>query len=157
MDEIARIGEAAGQGSVPAPGHGPAAKTADLGVSDIFGIGMRICNSVHEHARAARGTGRSYVLSDMVRNGDGIVFATREHYREFLDIQEKRGRDINIDGIIVDPKLGLVGVERSKWSGRKYKRLFFDHVWLEEYYAYAIADMQRRIAVTAGMYSTDGL
>lgn len=155
MDEIARLIKETDQGSVPVSGHGPFA--ADLGVSDIFGIGMRICNSVHEHARAARGTGRSYVLSDMVRNGDGIVFANREHYREFLDIQEKRGRDMNIDGIIVDPKLGLVGVERSKWTGRKYNRMFFDHFWLEEYYAYAIADMQRRIAVTASMYSKEGL
>ena len=133
------------------------AMDAERGVSDIFGIGVRICNSVYEHARAARGTGRSYVLSDMVRNGDGIVFASRKHYTEFLDIQMKRGRDMRIDGIIVDPKLGLVAVERAMWTGRKYKRMFFDHVWLEEYYAYQIAEMQRKIAVTAGMYSKDGL
>ena len=132
-------------------------KVNDLGVSDIFGIGSRICNSVHEHARAARGTGRSYVLSDMVRNGDGVVFEKNEHYRDFLDIQAKRGRDGLIDGVIVDPKLGLTAVERASWAGRKFNRLFFDHVWLEEYYAFQVADMQRKLAVTAGMYSKDGL
>lgn len=126
-------------------------------MGDIFGIGVRIMNSVHEHARNARGTGRSCVLSDMVRDGDGVVFATSKCYREFLDLQAKRKRDTLIDGIVVEPKLGLVGVERANWSGRKYNRLFFDHVWLEEYYAYNVAEMQRKIEVTASMYAKEGL
>lgn len=126
---------------------------------DIFGIGVRLMNSVHEHARMARGTGRSYVLSDMVQAGDAVVFSNEFLMREFLHIQRKRGKSEKIKCYVVDPSLGLTGVERACRCGPKHNRFFFDHVWLEEFYAKELGEMVRRVNITASMYAKqeDGL
>lgn len=161
MEKTTGLGDAAGKGGVQAEGRGAAGCLPDRGGSDIFGIGNRICNSVHEHIRAAKGTGRSYVLSDMVRDGDAVVFASKESQLEFMAVQHKRRRDIDISCIIVDPKGGIAAVHVAMvnaWrEGQSCNKVFFDHEWLEEYYAYHIAELQRGLAIVTYISSTDGI
>lgn len=101
---------------------------------DIFGIGTRIMNSAHEQARLARGTGRTTVLSDMVQDGDIVVFATSEHAGEFARLQERRRHYARrYTPVTHDPRrsMGELHVKLKGLSGR----VFFDHKWLEEYYS----------------------
>lgn len=102
-------------------------------MADIFGIGVRVMNSIREYSRKARGTGRSYVLSDMVQDGDCIVFARKEHVIDFAEIQKSRGRTTHYRAVTVDPVAGDAAVMVAT-AGLDCNRLFFDHVWLEEYY-----------------------
>lgn len=161
MEKTTGLGDAADKSGVQAEGQAPAGCLPDRGGSDIFGIGNRICNSVHEHIRAAKGTGRSYVLSDIVRDGDAVVFASKESQLEFMAVQHKRRRDINIICVIVDPKAGVVAVHSEMFDvwdkGQSCNKVFFDHEWLEEYYAYQIAELQRGLAVVAYVNSKAGI
>lgn len=122
---------------------------------DIFGIGVRILNSIHENARLAIGSGRSYVLSDVVQDGDAVVFSSSECAAEFMALQETRNRAKKIKIYIVPVISGLAGLERAAWSGVKHNRVLFDHIWLEEFYAYNMAELVRRTALTASLYSKE--
>ena len=125
-------------------------------MGDMFGIGVRIMNSVHEHARNARGSGRSYVLSDMLQGGDCVVFANEDDVGEFRAIQERRGRITMFRPIVVSPEYGVVGVS-AVLGDRKFKRLLFDHNWLEEYYALEVSRVTRNISVIASQFSEETL
>ena len=125
-------------------------------MGDIFGIGVRISNSVHEHARNARGSGRSYVLSDMLQEGDCVVFANEDDVGEFRAIQETRGRSVEFIAVVVAPRHGLRGVA-AVLDGKKFPRLLFDHNWLEEYYANEIGSLIRGISVAADDFSEETL
>lgn len=94
-------------------------------------------NSAAEQSRLARGTGRSYVLSDMVMPGDLVVFATQEHADDFLRLQYKRGRTTRYSAVTHDPEAPLSEL-LAKIAGRAVQRMFYDHVWLERYYAAAV-------------------
>lgn len=124
---------------------------------DIFGIGTRILNSIHEHARLARGTGRSYVLSDMVQPGDGIVFASRQDGIDFANLQLKRGRTTFYHAYIVSPAVGVNTHDRRTWKSHGCKRVFFDHEWLEQYYASRMSSMMSDLQSLALLSDGDAL
>lgn len=102
-------------------------------------------NSAAEQARLARGTGRSYVLSDMVMPGDLVVFATDTHAAEFYRLQQNRGNTTRYWPVTHDPATESLSELTAQVGGRPVKRLFYDHVWLEKYYAAAIAHDMNQI------------
>src|SRR5688500_12332622 len=123
---------------------------------DIFGIGTRILNSIHEHARMARGTGRSHVLSDMVQEGDAIIFSTVEQAEQFKKLQRTRNRTTDYLPVISPPTRGLHALQ-DRLAGRKCSRVFYDHMWLEEFYALEMAVTVRRTIGLAKAYSKEEL
>lgn len=104
---------------------------------DIFGIGIRLKNALHQQKEAARGTGRTTLLADMVQKGDVVVFSNAKLAREFDEVLKRRrnltARSAEVMVISVRPCDGLQEV-RNMIAGVTVSRLFFDHVWLEESY-----------------------
>lgn len=123
---------------------------------DIFGIGTRIMNSAHEQARLARGTGRSTVLSDMVQDGDIVVFSSPVHAEEFARLQERRRHYARgYRAVTHDPRKSL-GELHTRLAGMT-GRVFFDHVWLEEYYSTVMRHAIGRVVDVSKVHNREQL
>lgn len=107
---------------------------------DFFGIGAAIRGAALVYLNSARRTGRTTTMLERTRDGDVLVFATREHARTVEQLLKERG--INAKCCVVPPD------DRSRLPdkvGGTSGRVIFDHVWCERYYLDAIECAAREI------------
>jgi hypothetical protein len=101
---------------------------------DHFGIGAAMRGMLLNYQYSARQTGRTTSLVESVKDGDQVVFATRQEAERVERLIKERG--INVKCIVVDPKEPNRLMERATLHG--YGRTIFDHTWVEQFYANAI-------------------
>lgn len=103
---------------------------------DIYGIGTAIESAVEIVRVCARAAGRTTLLLDLLQDGDCVVFGEQENGRQFHHACMHRGLK-NIRIVISDPREYYRVHEKLRMEKG---RVFFDHVWIEKYYAHAFAE-----------------
>ena len=107
--------------------------------SDIFGIGPALEAALNIYFSCARGTGRTTRLVGLVKSGDRVIFANSQEARR-LEVQY-RGKGLDVKIAVVDPARPDAIFEMRPVEGRTW----FDHTWIEQFYAAEFARMGQQI------------
>lgn len=99
---------------------------------DHFGIGAAVKGVVQTYFRTARGTGRTTSLIESVKDGDRVVFLTKQDAQRTERLFRDRGVVVECVIIPVDQP------DRVFERGTPKGRTIFDHRWVEEFYTSAI-------------------
>lgn len=99
---------------------------------DQYGIGNALRGAALAYFQGARRTGRTTKLIERVRDGDRIVFATREEAARVQQLLRERG--VRPECIVVPVDQPHRAVERISRS----TRVLFDHCWIEQYHLRSI-------------------
>jgi hypothetical protein len=109
--------------------------------SDIFGIGPALQGALQIYFSCARRTGRTTHLLDSVKSGDRVIFAEARHANYFESLC--RGRGLSVQCCVADPRRPneIFGMTPVLPGGRTW----FDHVWIERFYAAEVDRIGRQI------------
>jgi hypothetical protein len=109
--------------------------------SDIFGIGPALQGALQIYFSCARRTGRTTHLLDSVKSGDRVIFAEARHANHFEVLS--RGRGLSVRCCVADPRRPneIFGMTPVLPGGRTW----FDHVWIERFYAAEVDRIGRQI------------
>lgn len=102
---------------------------------DHFGIGAGLTGAMDIYFHASRGTGRTTSLVDSVKEGDRVIFVSEKQAKEFERKCKDRGLKVETMACGVDDFDRLI-YARQPVQGDG--RLIFDHVWVEQFYRYAL-------------------
>lgn len=106
---------------------------------DHFGIGACIRAAIELMLRGMRATGRTTALINSVKDGDRIIFRSRQEAMVVEMLLRRKG--LQVSCVVVDP----THVERLLGTQRAAGRTYFDHVWIEEYYTNGIKQLGKDI------------
>lgn len=106
---------------------------------DHFGICAAISAMIRVYLVAARATGRTTHLVENVKDGDRIVFATRNQADRVERLCKERG--VKVKCVVIE----VHAPERLLETGTSEGRTIFDHDWIEKYYERAITRAQTEI------------
>ena len=101
---------------------------------DHFGIGSAVAGAAKIYFQSARGTGRTNLLVDSLKDGDRVVFITEREARQFEKLCRERGVSIKV--IVCPPDAPDRLLMHGTSSGDA--RTVFDHSWVEAYFNSAI-------------------
>lgn len=103
---------------------------------DFFGIGTAMQGMARVLMQTSRATGRTTQLLDALKDGDRVIFSKASHERSFRQGCRDRGLDVEL---VVSPvnDIELLGTVQGK--------TYFDHVWVEDRYAYVLNKVEREI------------
>ena len=106
---------------------------------DPWGVGEALQMSMRMYTHSKKGTGRSTLLFNSLRDNDTVVVCTRQHANQIELECKKRSVDVTI--LSQEPNRGI----RHALSevSRRYNmlgNLYFDHTWFEALYLYQIQD-----------------
>lgn len=104
---------------------------------DFFGINIMLRGMVEVMRRSSRGTGRTELLIDSLKDGDRIICLERAEAMRIKCIAKARG--VNIDTIACAPER----IERMLNLRNFPGHTAFDHAWIEAYYDMVLQDAGR--------------
>ena len=106
---------------------------------DIYGISQAITGVVETYFNLSRATGRTTHLADNLRTGDRVVFVDVHEAKRVQRLYKDRDIDINV--LVVPTRDPTQLFDRPASKGRT----IFDHAWVEQFYADALADATKTI------------
>lgn len=119
-------------------------------MQDIYGIGVTIKSSIDNYFRWARGSGRTSLLTEYIKQGDIIIFVTNDEAEYVKRIAKEKG--INIKTIVINPSRHFeLSVKMAGLSGR----LVFDHRWVELFYQIQIERIGENLSDMVRSFSRD--
>jgi hypothetical protein len=105
---------------------------------DHFGIGIAMLCMARVYVQSARRSGRTTSLVESLKDGDRVVFASRQEADAVQRICRERG--VTVKCVVLEPKHHPMEIARG--SGTSEGRTIFDHSWVESYYLHAIERAQ---------------
>jgi hypothetical protein len=107
---------------------------------EIYGIGPALEAALRIYFECARRTGRTTMLLDLVESGDRVIFAESQDARRFGVMARQKG--LVVGSTVVNP------VNPNELFGMKPSegRTWFDHTWVEWFYAAEVIRMGRQIS-----------
>ena len=95
---------------------------------DVCGVGNTVIGAAEVAFAAARVSGRTTTMINMVKDGDRVVFLNQREANRVDSLLRERG--IKAHCIVASPTIP----EEVYRLGTPRGRLIFDHSWVEEYY-----------------------
>lgn len=121
---------------------------------DIFGIGNAIKGVVEIYFRMSRRTGRTTQLMECLQNGDRVVCTNTREANLISILCDQKGLE-NIRTVVIDPKNPWTYFTSNMGYPASKSRLFFDHVWIEEYHKHCVEIAQNDIQKWSERFSSD--
>lgn len=116
-------------------------------MADIYGISAAMKTAFKMYQQSSRATGRTTHLLNMVRDGDVVLFETRQHADTFKrELRHKRGRTDVKCIVVKDVKSFVISDDDAEYlMGYNEGEILFDHVLIERLYEVAIHQVQDRM------------
>lgn len=95
---------------------------------DRYGVGTAVQAALSMYRSYARGTGRTTLLLDSLRNGDRVIFAESRHASYFQMLCAER--ELAITCMVIPVR----EFHRMHSLARSEGKTVFDHTWIELFY-----------------------
>lgn len=108
---------------------------------DFFGIGQALRGAFETYLQGSRGTGRTTLLLNSLKEGDRVIFHNHNH-KKFFEMELRHREVKGVELLVVDvDSLG----EHLRGVGTAQGRTYFDHTFIEEHHKQSIEHSIRHL------------